>query len=124
MSVNQNNGLRRYDTPILPPVFDLLPDEDKLVAIRKIYDSDLEIRRLLQEKIGKSGIAEHDLQVAINTINMLQDERKVFTHKTKGETGSGTYELSVRGGDTKFINTVALALIAVIAAIILLLTIT
>jgi hypothetical protein len=124
MSENNNNGLRRYDAPILPAVFEYLPDEEKLAALRKICDSDAEIRRVLQERTGKSRIAENDLQVAIETINRLQDERKVFTHKSKGETGSGTYELNVRGGDTHFFNLVAMALIALVAAIALLLAIT
>lgn len=117
MSDKTDGRLRRYEYATLPPVFDQLTDEDKVIALQKMLDSDLELRRVMLEKLGKSKIADIDLQLAIDTINVLQDERKVFTQKFKGETGSGTYEIQVRGGDTRFIMSIALATIAIMVLI-------
>jgi hypothetical protein len=123
MSENNSDGLRRYDAPILPSVFHMLSDEDKRSVVLKIIDSDLELKRIMEEKHGNSDLAMKDLEETIIIINRLQDERKVYTYTSAGKTGSGTYELNVRGGDTRFINSIALALIAVVAAIALLLAI-
>jgi hypothetical protein len=124
MSSKIEEQLKRYDESVLPPIFNLLSEEDKIKAVNKIFESDLELRRILLEKRGKSKIAGEDLQTAIDIINELPDQRKMYTQKFKGETGSGSYEVEVRGGDTKFINSIALAIIAVVAAIIFLLRLT
>lgn len=120
MSGNNDNRLKRYDEQILPPSFRFLTEQQKAAYIQHLMEADLELRRVMQERLGKSQIAEQDLHVAINMIEMLQDERKVFSHTAKGETGSGTYELRVRGGDTKFIGSIALAVIAVALVVLVL----
>jgi hypothetical protein len=117
MNPGTNNSLRRIDDIPLPPTFHLLSDADKVDFIKKLAETDLELRRRLEEKKLNSLTAEHDLRVAIDTINHLQDERKMFTHKSKGETGSGTYELTVRGADTNLVRTLAIAAIGAILAI-------
>jgi hypothetical protein len=124
MSNKIEEQLKRYEESVLPPIFHLLSEEDKVKALNKIIDSDIELSNLVREKRGKSKIAADDLQTAIDLINELQDQRKVFSIKAKGDTGSGSYEMQVRGGDTNFIYGVALAVIAVVAAIFLLLRIT
>ena len=48
-------------------------------------------------------LAEHDLAVGIDAVQRLDHEWKIYSKKMKGETGSGTYDLQIRGGDTKFI---------------------
>lgn len=77
----------------------------------------------MRDRASRSTTAERDIATALDTINVLQDERKVYTQKFQGTTGSGTYELKVRGGDSKFIVTLALSVIGVIAAIALLIAV-
>jgi len=104
MSKTEQRGLQRIDFGNrLPAGFEALTQEEKNNVIRRLLDQDLDLRKELLSKLGKSELAEHDLAVAIDTVQRLDHERKVYSNHVKGETGSGTYDLKVRGGDTKFI---------------------
>ena len=80
------------------------------------------MRRDLKERVYKSRNAEHDLSVAVETVRKLSDEKKIYTEHVKGETGSGTYDLKIRGGDTKFIVPILLVIGLIIIAVIALMS--
>lgn len=124
MSNEKQTGLQKIEfMPNLPVGFDQLSDEEKLKIVRRIQEQDLEVRQEVMRKIGKSKIAENDLYTAIDVIQQMDQERKIYTHQSKGETGSGTYDLKVRGGDTKFIVPILVVIGVIILALILLLAV-
>ena len=120
MSENEQRGLQRLDLDSrLPAGFDALTDEEKHDVMRRLVDQDLELRRALGEKWGKSKLAEHDLFVAIETVRRLDHERKIYSQHTRVETGSGTIETTVRGGDIGFIVPILVVLGVILLGIIL-----
>lgn len=123
MSENEQRGLQRLDIESkLPAGFQNLSEEDKRSIIKRLQDQDIEIRGELLRKSVKSKIAEHDLAVGIDAVNRLDHERKIYSKQMKGETGSGTYDLRIRGGDTKFIIPVLVVVGLIILGIILIMT--
>jgi len=120
MSENEQKGLQRLDFESrLPAGFDRLTEAEKKDVMMRLVDQDLELRKELRAKLGKSKIAENDLAVAIEAVRRLDHERKIYSKKMKGETGSGTYELQIRGGDTKFIVPVLVVIGVIILGVIL-----
>jgi uncharacterized protein (UPF0335 family) len=122
MNENEQRGLQRLDfKSILPIGFETLSDEDKRGVIKRLMDQDIELRREIGRKWHDSNIAENDLRVAIDTIERLEHERKIYSVQHKGQTGSGSYELHIRGGDTRFIVPIIVAVGLIILGIIVIL---
>ena len=122
MNDEKQKGLQKIEySPNLPAGFDELPDHEKLEIVKKIQKQDLEVRKEFAKKVGKSRIAENDLYTAIDVIQQLDQEKKIYSQHHKGETGSGTYDLKARGGDTKFIVPILVVIGVIILALILLL---
>lgn len=120
MSENEQRGLQRLDIDRkLPAGFDKLSEQEQRAVVKKLQDQDIEIRGEILRKISKSQIAEHDLAVGIDAVQRLDHERKIYSKKMKGETGSGTYELHIRGGDTKFIVPILVVIGVIILGVIL-----
>lgn len=123
MSENEQRGLQRLDiTSKLPTGFGALSEEEQRSIIKKLQDQDIEIRGELLRKYGKSELAEHDLAVGIDAVEKLDHERKIYSKHMKGETGSGTYDLHIRGGDTKFIVPILVVIGVIVLAIVLILS--
>lgn len=122
MSEKEQRGLQRLDIEIkLPAGFDALSEDEKRSVIKKLQDQDIEIRGELLRKLQKSKVAEHDLAVGIDAVQKLDHERKIYSKHMKGETGSGTYDLHIRGGDTKFIVPVLVVIGVIILGIVMIL---
>ncbi|PLW80798.1 hypothetical protein C0585_00710 [Candidatus Woesearchaeota archaeon] len=121
MSEKEVKGLQRIDIKRkLPAGFDELTTKEKNEVIKKIQEQDIEIRGEMLRKVAKSEIAEHDLAVGIDAVQRLDHDRKIYSKKMEGETGSGTYELNIRGGDTKFIVPVLVSIGIIIIVLALL----
>jgi hypothetical protein len=115
MSNREKPGLRRMDSEsILPAELGSLSPEEIADARKKYLENMVELDRDKRDRVTKSNTAENDLDVAIDTVRRLDQERKVYSHKAEGETGSGSYELRIKGGDTKFIVAI-LTVVGVIA---------
>jgi hypothetical protein len=120
MSEGEGRGLQRLNLDKrLPTGFNELTKDEQCEVIKRLMDQDIELRKELLQKVGKSQIAEHDLAVAIETVQRLDHERKIYSEHVKGETGSGTYDLKIKGGDTKFLVPI-LAVIGVIIVVMML----
>lgn len=120
MNENIPNGLQRFDFDNkLPTGFKDLTKKEQREIVKKLQDQDIQLRGELIQKAGKSRIAEHDISVGIDTIQRLDHEKKIYSKKMSGETGSGTYELKIKGGDTKFIIPLLTVLGVVILGIVL-----
>jgi hypothetical protein len=116
MSEIPQRGLQRLGVDDnLPVGFNQLSEEEQLIVRKKLLDQDIEIRGEILRKGAQSRIAENDISVGIDAVQRLDHERKIYSKHMKGETGSGSYELHIRGGDTKFI----IPVLAVIGAIVL-----
>jgi len=97
MSENEQRGLQRLDLDSkLPAGFHDLSEEEQRAVVKRLQDQDIEIRGEMLRKAGKSKIAEHDLAVGIDAVQRLDHERKIYSKKMKGETGSGTYDLQIQ----------------------------
>ena len=122
MSDNEETGLRRVDLDSMIPLgFDGLPQEQKIEILRKVAEADVEVRTELARKLGQSRLAEHDVAVMIEAVRRLDHERKVYSEHVKGQTGTGTYELHIRGGDTRFIIPILVVVGVIILGAILIL---
>ena len=120
MNEKEQRGLQRIDIQgKLPAGFDKLSEEEQQAIVKRLIDQDIEIRGELLRKSGQSKVAENDLAVGIDTVQRLDHERKIYSEKLKGETGSGTYELTVRGGDTKFILPILIVVGVIILGVVL-----
>lgn len=120
MNKNEPQGLQRLDFESrLPAGFDKLTEEEQHDVMLRLVDQDLELRKELGSKWGKSKIAEHDLAVAIEAVRRLDHERKVYSQKYKGETGSGTIETTIKGGDTRFIVPILIVIGVILIGIVL-----
>ena len=77
MNDEKQKGLRKIDfMPNLPVGFNELSDHEKLEIVKKIQEQDIEVRKEVMKKIGKSRVAEHDLYTAIDVIQQLDQEKK------------------------------------------------
>ena len=120
MSADEQRSLKRFDIENkLPSGFHELSKEEQRDVTKKLQAQDIEIRGELLRKVGKSKVAEHDLAVGIDAVQRLDHERKIYSKRMKGETGSGTYDLHIRGGDTKFIVPVLVVIGVIILGVIL-----
>ena len=116
-------SLKRIDiTSRLPIGFDRLSEGEQEKVIKRLMDQDIELREELIRRSIKSEVAEHDLAVVIETVRRLDHERKIYSKHAKGETGSGSYDLKIKGGDTKFIIPILIVAGIIILGIIIILS--
>lgn len=122
MSEDDDRGLQRLKIEgKLPVGFHDLTEDEQRSLVKRLQDQDIEIRGEFLRKAGDSEIAEHDIAVGIDAIERLDHERKIYSKRLKGKTGSGTYDLRIRGGDTKFIVPVLIVIGVIILGIVLIL---
>jgi hypothetical protein len=105
MTEKGSRELRRLDDSEskLPSVYAHLTEDEKRDVEKKLVDQDLRLREEFMRKKGQSNIAEHDLAVTLDAAERLSREGKMISLKDHGETGSGTRQIEIKGGDTKFI---------------------
>jgi hypothetical protein len=72
------------------------------------------------EKITQSQIAQHDLMVIMGELTALNKQGMYVKSKQTIKTGSGTFEIEMKGGDTKLIIPVLVILgVVIIAALVI-----
>jgi hypothetical protein len=119
---NKGNELRKLDnSDFIPEYFYLLPEAKQNEYIQRKLDNEIDLDRTKQEKVLQSKVAEHDMSVAQAHIQALDSNRKFYTVTQKFEMGSGKVEVSIRGGDTKFIVPIVVSVGAIIMGILFLL---
>ena len=116
---NKQRGLQRLDLETKLPIgFNTLSKEEQQSVIKRLNDQDIEIRGEIKRKVRQSQVAEHDLAVGIDAIERLDADRKIYSETIEGVTGSGTYKVQIRGGDTKFIVPILVVIGLVILGIV------
>ncbi len=119
---NKGNELKKLDQEeFIPEYFYLLPEVKQGEYIQRKLDNEIELDKTKKEKVLQSKVAEHDMAVAQTHLQNLDTHRKFYTVTQKFEMGSGKVEVSIRGGDTKFIVPIIVAIGSTIMGILLLL---
>jgi hypothetical protein len=119
MDNNQNQLARLENTKILEVITKMpnLSDADKNQLSLRIVSDDLEVRKSAMEKIMQSQIAQNDLATIMGELSALNKQGMYVKSKQTIKTGSGTFEIESKGGDTKLIIPVLVILAIVIIAV-------
>lgn len=118
--MENNNQLSRLDNVKLIEIIQKIPnltDEDKHELAKKIAADDVEIRKVALEKLTQSQIAQHDLVTIMGELSALNKQGMYVKSKQTIKTGSGQFEIEMKGGDTKLIIPVLVIIAIVIIAI-------
>lgn len=121
--MDNNNQLSRLENTRIIDIITKIPnltDEDKHELSKRIASDDVEIRKGALEKMTNSQIAQHDLMTIMGELSALQKQGMYVKSKQTIKTGSGTFEIEMKGGDTKLIIPVLIIVgIVIIAALVI-----
>ena len=118
--MDNNNQLARLDNTKIIDIITKIPnltDDDRHELSLRVASDDIEIRKGALEKITQSQIAQHDLMAIMGELTALNKQGMYVKSKQTIKTGSGTFEIEMKGGDTKLIIPVLVILGVVIIAV-------
>lgn len=122
--MEKDNQLSRLDTTNFLEIISKIPnltDEDRHELSKQVASDDREIRKSTFEKMSQSAIAHNDLVTIMGELSALNKEGMYVKSKQTIRTGSGTFEIESRGGDTKLIIPVLVIVGIVIVAVMIIL---
>jgi len=121
--MDNNNHLARLDNTKIIDIITKIPnltDDDRHELSLRVASDDVEIRKGALEKITQSQIAQHDLMAIMGELTALNKQGMYVKSKQTIKTGSGTFEIEMKGGDTKLIIPVLVILgVVIIAALVI-----
>jgi len=120
----ENNQLARLDNSKIIEIIDTIPnlsETDRHELSLRVVSDDIEIRKNALEKITQSQIAQHDLTVIMGELSALNKQGMYVKSKQIIKTGSGQFDIEMKGGDTKLIVPVLIILGIVIIAVLVIL---
>ena len=121
--MDNNNQLARLDNTKIIDIITKIPnltEDDRHELSLRVASDDVEIRKGALEKITQSQIAQHDLMAIMGELTALNKQGMYVKSKQTIKTGSGTFEIEMKGGDTKLIIPVLVILgVVVIAALVI-----
>ena len=121
--MDNNNQLARLDNTKIIDIITKIPnltDDDRHELSLRVASDDIEIRKGALEKITQSQIAQHDLMAIMGELTALNKQGMYVKSKQTIKTGSGTFEIEMKGGDTKLIIPVLVNLgVVIIAALVI-----
>ena len=121
--MDNNNQLARLDNTKIIDIITKIPnltDDDRHELSLRVASDDVEIRKGALEKITLSQIAQHDLMAIMGELTALNKQGMYVKSKQTIKTGSGTFEIEMKGGDTKLIIPVLIILgVVIIAALVI-----
>ncbi|TKC57618.1 hypothetical protein FBD94_20285 [Pedobacter hiemivivus] len=115
--MDDKNKLQKFDLEALPSFFKDLTGEQQTNYLEKLAGDNADLKQYIGKKISDSKIAERDMVTDIEFLKQIETENKVINIKREYQTGSGKMELSIKGGDKKFIIPILVILGIVIIAI-------
>ena len=118
----ENNQLARLDNSKIIEIIDTIPnlsETDRHELSLRVVSDDIEIRKNALEKITQSQIAQHDLTVIMGELSALNKQGMYVKSKQIIKTGSGQFDIEMKGGDTKLIVPVLIILGIVIIVLFL-----
>ena len=120
---NSNQQLARLENVKIIDIITKIPnltDEDRQELSKRVASDDIEIRKGALEKITQSQIAQNDLMAIMGELTALNKQGMYVKSKQTIKTGSGTFEIEMKGGDTKLIIPVLVILgVVIIAALVI-----
>ena len=119
MDNNQNQLARLENTKILEVISKMqtLTDADKNELSKRIMSDDLDVRKSALDKIAKSNQAYNDFITIMGEVSALNKTGMYIKTKQSIKTGSGTFEIESKGGDTRLIIPVLVIVAIVIIAL-------
>jgi hypothetical protein len=97
-----------------------LTDKDRHELSKRVASDDIEIRKGALEKITQSQIAQNDLISIMGELSAMSKQGMYVKSKQTIKTGSGQFEIEMKGGDTKLIIPVLIIVgVVVIAALVI-----
>ena len=121
--MDNNNQLARLDNTKIIDIITKIPnltEDDRHELSLRVASDDVEIRKLALEKINQSQIAQHDLMAFMGELTALNKQGMYVKSKQTIKTGTGTFEIEMKGGDTKLIIPVLVILgVVIIAALVI-----
>ena len=121
--MDNNNQLARLDNTKIIDIITKIPnltDDDRHELSKRVVSDDIEIRKEALEKITQSQIAQHDLMAILGELSALNKQGMYVKSKQTIKTGSGQFEIEMKGGDAKLIIPVLIIVgIIVIAALVI-----
>lgn len=119
MDNNQNQLARLDNTKILEVISKMqtLTDADKNELSKRIMSDDLDVRKSALDKIAQSNQAYNDFVTIMGEVSALNKTGMYIKTKQSIKTGSGTFEIESKGGDTRLIIPVLVIVAIVIIAI-------
>ena len=121
--MDNNNQLALLDNTKIIDIITKIPnltDDDRHELSLRVASDDVEIRKGALEKITQSQIAQHDLMAIMGELTALNKQGMYVKSKQTIKTGSGTFEIEMKGGDTKLIIPVLIILgVVTIAALVI-----
>lgn len=121
--MENNNQLAKLDNTKIIDIITKIPnltDNDRHELSLRVASDDVEIRKGALEKITQSQIAQHDLMAILGELSALQKQGMYVKSKQTIKTGSGSFEIEMKGGDTKLIIPVLIIVgIVIIAALVI-----
>lgn len=121
--MDNNNKLARLDNTKIIDIITKIPnltEDDRHELSLRVASDDVEIRKEALGKITQSQIAQHDLMAIMGELTALNKQGMYVKSKQTIKTGSGTFDIEMRGGDTKLIVPVLIIVgIIIIAALVI-----
>ena len=118
--MDNNNQLARLDNTKIIDIITKIPnltDDDRHELSLRVASDDVEIRKGALEKITQSQIAQHDLMAIMGELTALNKQGMYVKSKQTIKTGSGTFEIEIKGGDPKLLIPVLIILGVVLIAV-------
>lgn len=120
---NNNQQLARLENVKIIDIITKIPnltDEDRHELTKRVASDDIEIRKGALEKITQSQIAQNDLIAIMGELSAMSKQGMYVKSKQTIKTGSGQFEIEMKGGDTKLIIPVLIIVgVVVIAALVI-----
>jgi uncharacterized membrane protein len=120
--MENNNQLARLENTKIIDIISKIPnltDEDRHELSLKVASDDVEIRKGAYEKITQSQIAQHDLMAIMGELSALNKQGMYVKSKQTIKTGSGQFEIEMKGGDKNLIIPVLVILGIILIAVLL-----
>jgi uncharacterized membrane protein len=120
--MENNNQLARLENTKIIDIISKIPnltDEDRHELSLKVASDDVEIRKGAYEKMTQSQIAQQDLMAIMGELSALNKQGMYVKSKQIIKTGSGQFEIEMKGGDKSLIIPVLVILGIIIIAVLL-----
>lgn len=121
--MENSNQLARLDNTKIIDIITKIPnltDEDRHALSLRVASDDVDVRKSALEKITQSQIAQNDLMAIMGELTALNKQGMYVKSKQTIRTGSGTFDIEMKGGDTKLIVPVLVIVgVVIIAALVI-----